>query len=157
MKKEVLRYKQLGMISLIALFFVIYFSIVILFSLLNDYINLGVGPFIVKLFVFYVILMYLLRVQLHSYELILQNKQLIIKEYISKREKLLASIPCHMIVSVSSEKLHDDRYYNKRKKVVKRHIKNTQMFYIEYDDSTDISLIKVQMSSDFKETLSKYL
>lgn len=153
MKKEVLRYKQLGFIPLLALFFVIYFLIVLLFTILNDYVNLGVGPFIVKLIVFYIFLMYLLRIQLHSYEIIFQNKQLIIKEYLSKREKTLAVIPMNMIVSVSKEKKHKDAYYHKRKKFIKRHIKNTLLFYIEYDDLTDISLVQLQTSEEFYEFL----
>lgn len=155
MKKEILRYKQLGIIPLLVLFFAIYIVVILIFSLLNDYVNLGVGPFLVKLFVFYVFLMYLLRVQLHSYEFVFHNKQLIIKEYLSKREKTLAVIPLNMIVTISMEKKHNDRYYHKRKKFIKRHIKNTRMFYIEYDDSTDISLVQLQTSEEFYEALCK--
>lgn len=155
MKKEILRYKQLGIIPLTALFIAIYIVVILIFSFLNDVINLGVGPLLVKLFVFYIFLMYLLRIQLHSYEFIYLNKQLIIKEYLSKREKTLAVIPMNMIVSISMEKKHKDRYYHKRKKFIKRHIKNTRMFYIEYDDSTDISLVKLQTSEEFYETICK--
>jgi len=148
-KKEVLRYKPLGVVPLFVLFILFYIVSAIGFSLLNEFFNLGIGPFIVKLIIFYIILMYLLRVQLHSYEFSLQNKQLMIKEFVAKREKVLAVIPFDMIVSITEEKQHEDKYYHKRKKFIKRHIKNTQMFYIEYDDYTDISLIKIQISSEF--------
>jgi hypothetical protein len=156
-KKEILRYKQLGIISLIALFIATYIIIYLIFSFLNAYMNLGVGPFIIKLIIFYVFLMYLLRVQFHSYELVLQDQQLVVKEIVSKREKLITSIPYHSIITISSVKKHKDRYYNRRKNIIKKHIKNTQMFYIEYDDSTGINLLKVQMSTDFKLLIDKNL
>lgn len=154
MKKEVLKYRKINIFILIALFVTVYAIVIIIFEILNRLLNLGVGLFIAQIVSLYIYLMFILRTQLHSYELHLQEDQLIVKEFLSKREKTLVAIAYSSIESISKEQKHKDSYYHKKRKIIKKHIKNTKLFYIEYDDFIDISLIKLQCSDSFIEELT---
>jgi hypothetical protein len=99
--------------------------------------------------------MFVMRTQLLYYEYTLLEDVLIIKEYLSKREKTLLIIPIKNILTIDKEQQHKNSFFNKRKKIIKRHIENTQMFYIEYDDYADISLLELQCSKSFIEKVCK--
>lgn len=157
MKQEILRHKKLNFIVLLLLFFILYILVIAVFEIANRLIHLGVGLSIAQVIFLYIYLMFIMRTQLLYYEYTVVDDVLIIKEFLSKREKTLLIIPLKNILSVETEQQHKDNFFNKRKKIVKRHIKNTKLFYIEYDDYADISLLKLQCSEDFIINVCKHI
>ena len=157
MKQEVLRQKKFNIFVLIFVFFLFYIFIIGLFTLANKFINLGVGSLISHIIFLYVYLMFVMRTQLLYYEYTLIEDSLIIKEYLSKREKTLIIIPLTNILTIDKEQQHNNSYFNKRRKIVKRHVDNTEMFYIEYDDYADISLLKLQCTKSFIDIVCKHI
>lgn len=149
MKQEILRHKKLNIFVLFFIFFVLYFLVIGIIEIGNRTINLGVGIFISQIIVLYIYLMFILRTQLLYYEYSIIDDHLIVKEFLSRREKTLVIIPLKHILSVESEQQHKNSYYNKIRKVSKRYIKNTKIFFVEYDDYADISLLKMTCSQEF--------
>jgi len=154
-EQEVLRHKKINIGGLVVIFILLYVITIGFFTLANQFINLGVGGLISHIIFLYVYLMFVMRTQLLYYEYTLIEDSLIIKEYLSKREKTLLIIPYNNILTIDKEQQHNNSFFNKRRKIVKRHLKNTEMFYIEYDDYADISLLKLQCSKDFIERVCK--
>lgn len=154
MEKETLRYRKLSMFQLILLFFITYFCTIFIFSLLNEFINLGFGILLQQVIYLFVFLLFILRTQLHYFILELSKTHFTVREYIGKKEKYVMIIPKKHIVSVTDFQKNKDRYYNKRKKIVKAFLKNQNTCYIEYDDFEDISLFKIRCSKKFLTNLS---
>lgn len=157
MEQEVLRQRKLNIVVLIVIFVLFYSLIIGFFTLANRYINLGVGGLISHIIFLYVYLMFVMRTQLLYYEYTLREDSLVIKEYLSKREKTLLIIPLDNILTIDKEQQHNNSFFNKRLKIVKRYIDNTETFYIEYDDYADISLLKIQCSKSFIDKVCKYI
>lgn len=155
MEKEVLRQKKFNIFVLIVVFILLYILIIGFFTLANRYLNLGVGSILSHIILLYVYLMFVMRTQLLYYEYTLIEDSLIIKEYLSKREKTLIIIPLDNILTIDKEQQHNNSFFNKRRRIVKRHVQNTDMFYIEYDDYADISLLKIQCSKSFIDRVCK--
>ena len=156
-EQEVLRQKKLSIFVLIFIFIVLYVIIIGFFLWANKYINLGVGNLVAQIIFLYIYLMFVMRTQLLYYEYTLIEDSLIIKEYLSKREKTLLIIPIDNILTINKEQQHNNSFFNKRRKIIKKNIKNTELFYIEYDDYADISLLKLQCSKSFIDKVCKYI
>jgi hypothetical protein len=156
-EQEVLRQRKLSIFVLIAIFILLYVLIIGFFTLANRFINLGVGNLISHIIFLYIYLMFVMRTQLLYYEYTLLEDSLIIKEYLSKREKTLLIIPLDNILTIDQEQQHNNSFFNKRRKIVKKHVENTEMFYIEYDDYADISLLKIQCSKSFIDRVCKFI
>jgi len=154
-KQEVLRHKKLSLFVLIALFVVLYVLVIGVFEIANRTINLGVGLLIAQIVFLYIYLMFVMRTQLLYFEYTINDSSLIIKEFLSKREKTIIIIPLTSILSIEEEQQHKNSFYNRMKKISKRHVKNTKTVYIEYDDYADISLLVLQCSSGFLDDVCK--
>lgn len=154
MEKEILRYRKYSMIQIILLFFVGYFLTLFIFSLLNEFLNLGFGVLLQQIIFLFIFLWYVLRTQLHYYVLELGKGQFIVREFVGKKEKYIMMIPIKHIISVTESKKKKDRFYHKRKKIIKRFLKNQVELYIEYDDYEDISLFHIRCSNKFFTNLS---
>jgi len=156
-EQEILRQRKLNIVVLVVIFILFYILIIGFFTLANRYINLGVGSLISHIIFLYVYLMFIMRTQLLYYEYILREDSLVIKEYLSKREKTLLIISLDHILTIDKEQQHNNSFFNKRRKIVKRYSNNTETFYIEYDDYADISLLKIQCSKSFIDKVCKYI
>lgn len=157
MEQEVLRQRKLNIFVLIFIFLLLYVLIIGSLTLANSNLNLGLGSLVSHIIFLYVYLMFVMRTQLLYYEYTLIEDSLIIKEYLSKREKTLIIIPLTNILTIDNEQQHKNSFFNKRRKIVKRNVKNTKVFYIEYDDYADISLLKLQCSQKFINRVCKHI
>jgi len=154
-KTEVLKHPKKSFLVLVIGFIIIYIIIMVMINMANKLVNLGASQLIGQLIALYLYLMYMLRHQLQYYEYTIVDGCFIIKEYLSKREKTLLIVETSNIISINAQQKNKRSFYNKIKKIEKKHIVGTQMYYIEYDDHVDISLLKLVCSEAFIKELIK--
>lgn len=147
----------MNLFRLIILFIALYVVVIGLFEMSNRWLNLGAGLLIAQIVFLYIYLMFILRKQLLYYEFTIKDEHLIVKEYLSKREKTLLIVPFSHILSIENLQQHKDRYYNKRMRISIRGMKDRGVHYIEYDDYADISLLKIQCSDEFIDEVCKHI
>ncbi len=158
MKQELIRHRKYHLFVLIVIFFMTYILVMASIDLLNETINLGAGPVIAQIIFLYIYLMFILRHQLHGYIYSIEEDSsgeayLRVEDFLSKRRKTLVIIPLKLILSIDKTKKYKRNRYNKVLVTRKSHIKNTSLYYIEYDDMTDVSLLKMTCSEEFVEAL----
>lgn|GEM_PF-1021264 len=156
MTQEIIKHKKLRFFQWCIVFIILYIAVVSIIGMIELVSKYEVNRIIDFFIVLYLFIFIFLYWQMHSYQYEITEGYLIIREILGKKEKYILMIPFEHIISVSEQRKNKEYRYQKKKSCVKHWMPKYFVYFIEYDDYMDISLIQLQCSHEFIQSLNRH-
>ena len=157
MTQEIIRHKKVKFVQWWIIFCILYITVVLAIKVIELVYKYEINAIVGFFLVLYMFLFLFLYWQMHYYEYTFIKGHLIIREILGKKEKYTLIIPFDHILKISDQELNKTYRYHKKKKCIKYWMPKYSLYFIEYDDYMDISLIKIQCSHEFIQSLNKHI
>ncbi|WZL81545.1 hypothetical protein QBE53_00050 [Vallitaleaceae bacterium 9-2] len=157
MIQEIIRHKKLTLFQWWIIFIILFMAVVSITEIIEIIGKYEINRIIDFFIVLYLYIFIFLYWQMHYYQYEIIDGHLVIKEFLGKKEKYTLIIPFSHIISLSMQSSKTVSKYHKKKTCKKHWMVGYNVYFIEYDDYMDVSLLEFQCSHEFIQSLNRHI